>query len=337
MFKHIYSRYSFITILTLWVVAILALPVYAANPVIIRHDAHLMEKEVRINLAWQSDEPIVKIIASAGKEQIVITNNIDNERNERGYSGEIDVVVPAYVYNATGERTLYMSSQSSSAFQQRSTEMYANSTSPQNEAIQYTVQIVDEVNQRSVLLKEKVRRIEPSRPHGGQKPVQKSNIKTATINTKDPLNTALNTTIGLAGKIGQTPVVRNVTVKNWTDNRVSIGFEATGSKGINEVAFEVRDANGNVANQSTISCSSEKSCTKQSDPFTLTQGTYTVSIVATDIESNKSKTIEQEFEFTENTIASQQTAPQTSQTSVQKTDSASSSTSNTDGVTYEKE
>ena len=337
MFEKVYCKYLSMIIIPLLAIMLLVPTVMAKSPVIIRYDAHLMEKDVRINLAWQSDEPIVKIIASAGKEQVVIVDNIDNERNEGGYSGEIDIVVPAYLYNASGERTLYMSSQSSSVFQQRSTEMYANSSSPHNEAIQYTVQIVDEVNQRSILVKDKVRRIEPSRPHEAQKPIQKSTINTVTINTKDPLNTALNTTIGLAGKIGQTPIVKNVTVKSWTENRVSIGFEATGSKGIDKVAFEVRDARGNVTNQSTISCDSEKSCTKQSEPFPLTKGNYTISVVATDIEKNKSNTIEQEFQFSGNTDSAQQTSKTKPETETQKTESVSSSTSDSDGDTYEKE
>jgi len=310
--------------------------VFAANPVITKHDAQLMEKDVHINLTWQSDEPIVKIIATAGKEQIIITDNIENLRNERGYSGEIDIIVPAYIYNSTNERTLYMSQQSSNPVHQSSSEVYSNYISPQNEAVQYTVQIVDDFNQRSTLLKEKVRRIEPNQQFSEQKPVQKS-TNTATVDTKDPLNSVLDTAVGLAGKIGQNPVIKNVKVKTWTENRVSISFEATCTKGLNNVAFEVRDSRGDIANQGTISCDSAKSCTKQSDPFTLTQGKYTVSLVATDIENNKSKTIEQEFLFTGDTSSTQQNnqqnTQQTTNTGNQETGSRSS-TSDSTGVTY---
>jgi hypothetical protein len=298
MLKNIYFKYSIITILSLLAITIFASACIAKSPVIIRYDAHLMEKDVRINLAWQSDEPIVKIIASAGKEQVVIVDNIENERNNSGYSGEIDIVVPAYLYNVANERTLYMSSQSSSPLQQRSSETYANSVSPQNEAIQYSVQIVDEVNQRSTLIKDKVRRIEPNRAYAESKPQPKSTAGTVNVDTKDPLTTVLNTTIGLVGSIGQTPEVKNVTIKKWTENRVSIGFEATGSKGINRVIMEVRDSQGDIAYQNAVYCDSEKKCTKQSEPFSLKKGNYTASMVAIDVENIKSKTIEKELQFT---------------------------------------
>ena len=328
------SRYLFISIASLLLIAVSVVPALAKSPVIIRYDAQMMDNEIRINLAWQSDEPIAKIITSAGRGQLIITETIENERNENGYSGEMNIVVPAYIYNATGEHTFYLNRQNSSTFQQSSMEMYSNTTSPQNEAVQYSVQLVDEVNQRSTLLKDKVRRLEGVGPQGGSRHLGKQSGGTVRIDTTNPVNTALNTSIALVGNKLGTPVVKNIQVKNWTGSRVSIAFEATGSKGIDSVAIEVRDASGNIANQSTVSCSSDKQCSKQSDPFSLDAGSYRASLIATDSESNKSPAREMAFEVT-NGETTQQTAvsvsPQTSSSS------SSSSSTGSSGVTYEKE
>ena len=293
MFKNNYVRYFLIILLNIVTITIIVPLSHAKNPVITRYDAHLMEKDVRINLAWQSDEPIVKIIASAGKEQVIFVDNIENERNDRGYSGQIDIVVPAYLHNVVNEQTLNVNNQNPNTFQHRSSETYDNSVSPQ----QYTVQIVDEVNQRSVLIKDKVRRVEPFKSSGEIKQQPKSTTGMVTVDARDPLTNVLNATIGLVGSIGQTPEVKNVTIKKWTENRISIGFEATGSKGINRVVMEVRDAQGDIAYQNPVYCESEKQCAKQSEPFNLKRGNYIVSLTAVDVENNKSKKIDREIQF----------------------------------------
>lgn len=280
-------------------VLLTAVSAQAGSPVIIRHDAHLMERDIRINIAWQSEEPVVKIIASAGKEQVVVQEGIDNDRNEGGYSGEIDIVLPAYPNKLTGEQSLYMSRQNSSQFQQSSTELYANTTPPYTEVVQYSIQLVDEVNQRSTLLNDKVHRLDQASSkrnlHGSQQP-QQSPMKTVTIDTKDPLNTALNTTIGLIGKIGANPVIKDAKVSFWTENRVSINFNAIDDKGVDKVVFEVRDARGNLAHQDSLLCSSEKQCSQQTDTFVLNTGKYVLTAFAVDTENNNSKKVTVEFQ-----------------------------------------
>lgn len=298
MLKNKYGRYYFITILSLWAVMMFAPSSIAKSPAIIRYDAHLMEKDVRINLAWQSEEPVVKIIASAGKEQITITDNIENERNDRGYSGEIDVVVPAYFHNYENEQTLSRSRESTSTPDRQSTKTYANFVSAQNEVIEYSIQIVDEVNQRSSLIKDKVRRIEPNSAVGMSRTQPKTTAESVRVDVKDPVSSVLNTTIGLVGSLGQTVEIKNVTINKWSENRVSISFEATGSKAINSVSIEVKNAQGEIVYQSSpISCNSEKQCAKQTDPFFLNPGNYVASVVATDTENNNLKKIEKEFQF----------------------------------------
>ena len=340
MFEKIFSKNVFIAIVALWAMMVLIPASEAKSPVIVRYDAQLMEQSIKINLAWQSDEPIVKIIASAGREQIVVEKNIDNERTESGYSGEIDIVVPAYVYSAGGENSVYMSRQSSSQAQQSSVEMRANSISQQNEAVQYSVQLVDEVNQRSVLLKDKVRKIEPILPQAVQKAQPNAVVGTIGIDVKNPVNTAINSTIGLIGNIGQAPDIKNVNVKNWGENRVSFSFEATGAKGIDKIVFEVRDLNGNISNQNTISCNSEKQCSRQSESLSLSPGSYLLSVTATDVENNSSKKVEKGFQVNAGSVSVQTQQPaqqQVTQPSSQQTSTTPSSQGSDPGIVYEKE
>ncbi len=334
-----YGKNLFLTLLTMLTLTMLSQFAEAGSPVIIRHDAHLMEKDIRINLAWQSDEPITKIIVSAGKEQIVL-ENIDNERNESGYNGETNIVVPAYLYSVSGEQSMYMSRQSSSPFQQNSMEMYANSGSPANEVVQYTLQIVDEVNQRSTLLKDKVRREELSHNVIRQPPQLKSNTGTVTINAKDPLNTAINTTIGLIGKNGQVPEIKNVKVINWTDNRVSFSFDASDDKGVAKVVYEVRNDRGDITSQNTIECNSEKLCLKQSDPFALNAGSYVLSVIAVDTDNNNSIKREQSLHVQGSSSVVQQPVPQNLQQTIQQPPQQTSPVSapiNDPGVIYENQ
>jgi hypothetical protein len=285
----------------------------AASPVIVRHDAHIMEKDIRINIAWQSDEPIVRIIVSAGKEQVIVREGIDNDRNEGGYSGEIDIVVPALATHL-GEKSLYLSQQNSSQAQPSSVEMHANTTSSYAEVVQFSVQLVDEVNQRSTLLKDQAQRLDPvyatanSKPLQGSQQSQQSSLKSVTFDTKDPLNTALNTTIGLIGKFGANPEIRDAKVNIWADNRVSINFDVIDDKGVDKVTFEVRDATGNTAHQDSVPCASGKQCNKQTDPFVLAPGKYVLSAVASDADNNTSKKVTVEFQVAN---PGQQTRPQT--------------------------
>jgi hypothetical protein len=338
MFEKISRKYVLSIIVALWVTIVLMPAAEAKSPIIIRYDAHLMEKDVKINIAWQSDEPVVKIIASAGKEQIVIENNIDNERTESGYSGEIDIVVPAYVYGAAGEKSMYMSRQSSSERQQSTVEMYANSASTGNGAVQYIVQLIDEVNQRSALLKGKVQRIESALPQTGQRTQAKATGGMLEIDVKNPVNTAINTTIGMAGNIGQVPDIKNISVKNWSENRVSFSFEATGAKGIDRIVFEVRNPNGDIVNQNTISCNSEKRCTRQSESLSLSPGSYLLSAAATDSENNSSNKVEKGFQVTTGAGSVQPLIQQPAQQQTTQQPSANPlPVGNVPGIVYEKE
>ena len=319
--------------------------VAAKSPIIVRYDAQLMEQSIKINLAWQSDEPVVKIIASAGREQVVVESNIDNERTESGYSGEIDIVIPAYMYNPSGENSVYMSKQSqtrqsSDQTRKSSTEMYENSASIRNEVVQYTVQLIDEVNQRSEMLKDQVQRVGTANLQPRQKSQPLTTASKVDIDVRNPLNNAINTSIGLVGQIGKTPDVKNLSIKNWGDNRVSFSFDATGAKGIDRIVFEVRNSTGEIANQNTISCNSEKQCSRQSEPLNLSSGSYSLYVTAIDIENNSSSKAEKGFQVTSGAVSVQTQQPvqqQVIQPASQQTSTSPSSQGSDPGVTYEKE
>jgi len=332
----------FIIFLMIFTLVMMTQLANAGSPVIIRHNASIMERELRINLAWQSDEPVAKIITSAGRGQ-VITDTVDNDRTESGYSGEIDIVIPAYLYNVSGDQSMYMNRQSSSPFQQNSMEMYANTGSPNNEIVQYTVQLVDEVNQRSTLLKDNVRRSELSHSNVvGQKPQTKSANGTVIVNAKDPLNTAINTTIGLIAKNGAAPVVKKLKMQSWTESRTSFSFDANDDKGVAKVVYEVRDQRGDIAIQGTVSCNSDKSCSGQSESFTLNAGSYVLSATAVDADNNNSVKSELSFQVQSNGTGNdqqptQQNQSQSFQQAPQQVTSPTPSEINTPNVTYENQ
>lgn len=342
MSKSIPMNNIFIIFLMIFTLVMVTQSANAGSPVIIRHDASIMEREIKINLAWQSDEPVAKIITSAGSGQVII-NNVDNERTERGYSGEIDIVIPAYLYNVSGDQSMYMSRQSSSPFQQNSMEMYANSGSPSNEMVQYTIQLIDEVNQRSTLLKDNVRRSELSRGGiAGHNPQTKTTSGTMIVNAKDPLNTAINTAIGLIAKNGAAPVIKNLKMQNWTDNRASFSFDATDDKGVVKIVYEVRDPRGYISTQGFVPCNSDKSCSGQSDYFTLNAGNYVLSATAVDTDNNNSVKSELPFQVQNNGTGNvqqpvQQNQLQTIQQTPQQVTSPVPSQMNTPGVTYENQ
>jgi len=249
-----------------------------------------MENEIRINLAWQSEEPVVKIIVSAGKEQVVIDKNIDNDRNDDGYTGEMDIVVPSAPYAFSSGEQFEMNRQSTKQANQSGSEVRASSASSSREMVQYTVQLIDEVNQRSTLLKDLVRRPDPAYSMSSRnRTKQLQPTSKVIVEPKDPLNTAINATIGMVGKMGAGPEVKNATAKFWDNNRISIVVEASDSKGVDSVAIEVRDGNGSIVHNDSISCDSAKQCQKETDSFSLANGSYALTAIAANVEQTKSQ------------------------------------------------
>lgn len=304
MFQTNWLRYILPGILVFFVMALLPDPAHSKSPVIIRHDVLIMETEVRLNIAWQSDEPIVKIIAAAGKVQVVVDNDIDNERNDGGYSGVMDIVIPYAPYSASSGETVITRGQRS----QGSLEMSASATTANREMVQYTVQLIDEVNQRSTLLKDLVRRPDPAYALSRRKdprPLQNSG-GTVVIDTNNPINTAINAAASLIGKIGGAPEIKDVKVKTWTESRFSLAIQSTGDKGIDRVVFEIQNSSGEIVYQGSVYCETQKLCIKESEPFALTAGRYLMSAIASDSDAHNSKKYTFNFTVTGTAISGQQ-------------------------------
>lgn len=294
----------------------------AGGPVITKYDAHLLEREVRLNITWQSDEPIVKIVTSADKEQVVVTEGIDNERNDAGYSGVIDVVVPFNPENFNSEQIRYMNRQSETSSAQHSSEFYESSTGPYQYAVPYSIQLVDEVNQRSMLVKDKLRRFESKIPlsKGFGRTDKRNNQMTeaVVVDARNPLQSAINTAIDLVDKIGSKPKIRNFNIKNYADNRISFEIMAEDDKGVEQISYEIRTNSGLIVLEDSLSCSTEKQCSRTTIPTVFNDGPYFVSAVATDGEANKSE--KEQRQFTVRAVALT-VAPQTAQSQQETPDS----------------
>ncbi len=286
-------------ILTLALAVALTGVAAAGAPVITKYDAHLMEREVRFNITWQSDEPVTRIIASADKEQVVVTEGIDNERNDAGYAGVIDVVVPFDPDNYSNEHKFYMNRQSSTPLSQQSTEVYENSQGQYRYAVGYSLQLVDEVNQRSTLMKDKVRRIDTQTgwAKGSGRPEQHRSAMTeaVVVDAKDPLKSAMNTALDLVGKMGSKPKIREFKVKAYADNRTAFEILAEDDKGIEQISYDIRANTGVIVLEDSLACSTEKQCSRTTTPITLNAGTYLVSAIASDGDGNKSDKEQRQF------------------------------------------
>ncbi|UFS71714.1 hypothetical protein LPW11_05850 [Geomonas sp. RF6] len=272
----------------------------AGPPVITKYDAHLLEKEVRLNISWQSDEPVTKIIASADKEQVVVTAEIDNDRNDAGYSGTMDLVVPFNPENLYSGRSFYMNQQTSTPTQERSTEIAQNSVTPYQYAISYAIQLVDEVNQRSAMVKDTIRRFEETRTARGGNLSQSQDQKTTTsggvtVDVGKLSNAAAQVAQNVLEQISAKPWVKELVVKRYADNRTAFAVSAQDDKGVAGIVIEVRNPQGQIVHEESVECADQKECTKTSNPISLGNGMYKVSVVALDGDGRKSAEKVKEF------------------------------------------
>lgn len=310
MFHAVLFRRAIVAVAVPLVVSLAPATTMAKSPVIIRHDAHLMDNEVRINLAWQSEEPIAKIIVSAGREQVVVEKDIDNDRNDSGYSGVIDLIVPYSPYtDYGGDHYVAMSQQTSTPYHQSGSAMYASSSTPYREMVQYTVQLVDEVNQRSTLLKDTVRRPDQAYLLSKRKDRSPAHSTDASldIDVKDPMKTAISGVAGLIGKFTSVPEIKHAKINYWGNSRTSVSIEAIDDRGIDKVLLEIRDSLGAIVRQDTIFCNGDKLCSRESEAFQLHAGKHFLTAIAVDTESNNSKSYSLEFTI-QAEVSSQQEA-----------------------------
>ena len=66
----------------------------AKKPEIIRYDAQYLDRQVSLNLQWQSSEAIVSVRVAAGKEvKEIKIDAFENKKTRSGYSGEVNVAL----------------------------------------------------------------------------------------------------------------------------------------------------------------------------------------------------------------------------------------------------
>ena len=129
-------------------------------------------------------------------------------------------------------------------------------SAPNREMVQYTVQLGDEVNQRSTLLKDMVRRPDPAYALSRRKdprPLQNSG-GTVVVDAKSPMNTAIDAATSLISKIGVEPEIKDVKINYWTESRISVAIKASDNKGVDKVVFDTRNSLGEIANQNSVNC-----------------------------------------------------------------------------------
>ena len=69
---------------------------YAKKPEVTRHDAQYLDRQVSINVQWQSSEAVVSVRVAAGKGvKEVKIDPYDNKKTRSGYTGEANIVLQA--------------------------------------------------------------------------------------------------------------------------------------------------------------------------------------------------------------------------------------------------
>ncbi|MCG6533584.1 MAG: hypothetical protein L7F78_02610, partial [Syntrophales bacterium LBB04] len=239
---------------------------YAKKPEIVRHDAQYLDRAVKINLQWQSTEPIVSVKVAAGKEvKEIKIDPYSNKRNPAGYSGEEDVVL-----------------QTEPGFTQ--------------DSIPYSIQIEDEDGQKSNLVtgkaqipasvvkqqddewgKNKVAGQGQQGQQGGQRPDMIDKLRQ------------------VAQALASPPVLQEVKVNNPGTNTVTFKTKATHSVGLKEINFRVFDVSNKQIDSQQIPATGTL-WEGTSKDFTLPQGSYFVISQAIDGAGNTSP--ERKVDFT---------------------------------------
>lgn len=246
-------------IASLWLISIDA---EAKKPEVTRHDAQYLDRQISVNLQWQSSEAIVSVRVAAGKEvKEIKIDTYDNKKTRLGYSGEVSVVLQ---------------------------------TDPMvfQESIGYTIQVEDEDGQKSNLVTGKV--AVPATAYSSRERDQWGQEKlagTAKSGKKDIIEQLREVATVLAAP----PVILDVTVNNPGTGTVTFKTKATHTVGMREITFRVFDASGKQVDAQQISATG-KLWEGTSKDFTLTPGSY--SVIAQAVDSSGGTSRESKASFT---------------------------------------
>jgi hypothetical protein len=235
-----------------------------------RLDALYLDRFINFTVEWQSLNPVLKVVISAGREtKEVAVDEFDNHRNPGGYQGAVTV------------------------------QLQVEQHYSQN-GIPYVVQLEDELRQKSTAFSGKVS-VTPatgSTLAGGQ-PVRsddnwgRENLKTGMALGPQPAGVAragdmIDKLLVVMDRMDIAPSIGALKVNVMGPDRVTFSTKATDDKGLREVKFRVFDSRGIlVGSQSLNGLGKVWEGTSQS--FDLGGGTFRVIAQAVDTAGNTSK------------------------------------------------
>ena len=235
----------------------------AKKPEIIRYDAQYLDRQVSLNLQWQSSEAIVSVRVAAGKEvKEIKIDAFENKKTRSGYSGEVNVAL------------------------QTDPIMFQDS-------ISYTLQVEDEDGQKSNLVTGKVAIpvSDPSRRREQDQWGKDRLTGTPQSSQKDMIDQVRK----VASVLAAPPVLADVSVNNPGSCTVTFKTKATHSVGLKEIDFRVFDSSNKLFDSQQI-LATGKYWEGTSRDFTLGSGNYFV--IAQAIDASGSTSPEKKAAFT---------------------------------------
>ncbi len=263
---------------------------YAKKPEVTRHDAQYVDKQVSINLQWQSSESIVSIRIAAGKEiKEIKVDPFENKRNRSGYTGEMNVVIQA-------------------------------EPSGSQDSIAYTIQLEDEDGQKSVINAGKAVIPPTSATAATEDTWGKEKLTSSQQTVQKDMIEQLR---AVAQVLVAAPFLQEVTVNNPGGSTVTFKSKVTHTAALKEVTFRVIDGGNKLIDNQTISATG-KIWEGTSKDFSLMNGNYIVIAQAVDGTGNTSLERRANFTITGSTLTQNPTAPVTPTTPTTPTTTDSS-------------
>lgn len=257
-----------------------AVSAYAKKPEVTKHDAQYLDRAVKINIQWQSTEPVVSVKVAAGREAKEIkVDPYSNKRNPYGYAGEEDVVLQT-------------------------------DPSINQEVVPYSIQIEDEDGQRSVLVTGEVKIPGMARKPQDDQWGKEKMTGPPVVGQQQQQGDMIDKLRQVAAVLASPPVLQDVKVNNPGSGTVTFKTKATHSVGLKEVDFRVFDSGNKQVDTQQIAATGTL-WEGTSKDFTLQPGNYFV--IAQAIDGTGSTSPERKAFFTIKGTAVQPPQPQPAQ------------------------
>ncbi|MBN2516959.1 MAG: hypothetical protein JXC33_13115, partial [Deltaproteobacteria bacterium] len=260
------SLYVKVLLIVVFIFCACSVSYASSKPDIIEYHATYLDDMLSINLQWQSPNPVVMVKVYAGREPKEIEiDEYDNRRNPKGYFGETTVVVNL-------------------------------EPGVQRQAVNYVIQLVDDVGQKSRQVSGKIKLatatttevIPTGEPLPQEPPMEQ--IPTQPTDIVDKL-------IQVAERHDAAPYMHTIKVNIMGDNNVSFTSKATDDKGLGKVIFRIFDRAGKkVGEQELTDLGRVWQGTTQT--FTIAAGSYRVVAQAVDSAGSTSKEQTEKFNVT---------------------------------------